>query len=404
MNVGRAANLSLPKAKDVLDAGGGIILPGLVNTHSHLPMTLFRGLADDLPLMEWLNDYIFPAEATHIHPETVETGALLGCAEMLLSGTTTCCDGYFHENAVARAILSSGMRAVVGQGVIDFPAPGVPDPSLNVKIAEQFLENWSNVSDLLVPSIFCHSPYTCSRNTLNMAKEAAGRHDALFQIHVAETRTEVEQIRSEHGKSPVKYLEENGILDNRTLLVHCIWVDNADIETIQAAGSGISVNTESHMKLASGIAPISRFLKSGIRVGLGTDGCASNNDMDLFSEMDMTAKLHKANAMDPTVMDAETVLKLATIGGAGAIGLGDIIGSIEVGKQADIIILDTGKPHLTPLYHPVSHIVYAASGADVKDVFVAGKHVVSDYRLLTMDIQAVMKDANRLSKTIRKRN
>ena len=400
--IGQAEGTILTEAKKTLNAKGGIILPGLVNTHSHLPMTLFRGLADDLPLMDWLNHYIFPAEATHIHPETVELGALLGCAEMMLSGTTTCCDGYFHEDGVARAVLSAGMRAVVGQGVIDFPAPGVPDPSLNVKTAELFLKNWSGASNLLYPSIFCHSPYTCSKDTLKMAKETAGRHDALFQIHVAETKSEVDQIYAEHRESPVAYLDEMGIMDSKTLLVHCVWVDDKDIAAIQTAKSGISINTESHMKLASGVAPISQFLKSGITVGLGTDGCASNNDLDLFSEMDMTAKLHKVNTLDPTVMNAETVLKMATIGGAKAVGLGDVIGSIEVGKQADIIVLDTAKPHLTPLYHPVSHIVYAACGGDVSHVFVAGKQLVADGRLLSMDIQAVMKDVNGLSKTIKK--
>ena len=400
-SIGAVGNNPLPTAKTMIDAKGGIILPGLVNTHSHLPMTLFRGLADDLPLMEWLNDHIFPAEQTHINPASVKPGALLGCAEMILSGTTTCCDGYFHEDAVAQAVLSSGMRAVVGQGVIDFPAPGVPDPSLNVAAAEQFVEKWHGASDRLYPSIFCHSPYTCSKKTLSGAKKAAARFGALFQIHVAETKTEAERIRTEHNQSPIDYLADIGILDHQTLLVHSIWVNETDISRIKASGAGISVNTESHMKLASGIAPVPLFLNGGINVGLGTDGCASNNTLDLFSEMDMTAKLHKANTLDPTVLNARTVLKLATIGGANAIGLGDRIGSLEVGKKADIIILDTQKPHLTPLYHPVSHIVYAASGSDVSDVIVDGKILVRDYQLLTLDVRGIMKEVTELSKTIR---
>ncbi len=399
--VGTPATGGIPEAKTLLDARGGIVLPGLVNTHSHLPMTLFRGLADDLPLMAWLNDHIFPAERNHITPGSVRLGSLLGCAEMLLSGTTTCCDGYFYEDHVAQAILASGMRAIVGQGVIDFPAPGVPDPSRNIQTAVEFVEKWSGVSPLLRPSIFCHSPYTCSEKTLKRAKDTALRHNVLFQIHAAETREEVRQIRSDHQSTPMGYLDKTGLLDKKTLLVHSIWVNEEDIALIQKSGAGISVNTESHMKLASGIAPVPRFLASKIPIGLGTDGCASNNDMDLFREMDMTAKLHKVNTLNPTLLNAETVLRMATIEGARALGLGDEIGSIEPGKQADIIILYPDKPHLAPLYHPASHLVYAASGGDVKDVMVGGKLLVRDHKLLTLDVSEVMREVRNLAEVIR---
>jgi 5-methylthioadenosine/S-adenosylhomocysteine deaminase len=393
--VGSSATHGLPEAKIKLDALGGIILPGLVNTHTHLPMTLFRGLADDLPLMDWLNDHIFPAEAKLINPDSAKAGALLGCAEMLLSGTTTCCDGYFHEASVAQAILESGMRGVPGQGVIDFPAPGVADPSKNIETAAAFVQQFKGVSRRLHPSIFCHSPYTCSRETLIKAKETANRLGVLFQIHLAETRSEVEQIQSEHRVSPTRYLSDLGLLDENTLLIHAVWVDDADIALIKASGASISVNTQSNMKLASGIAPVMKFLEAFIPVGLGTDGCASNNDLDLFREMDMTAKLHKVHHMDPTVLDAKSVLKMATVSGAKTLGLAHEIGSIEPGKQADIIIVDTRKPHLTPLYHPESHLVYAASGSDVRHVFVAGRRVVKDYQLTTLDLDEVMDSARR---------
>jgi 5-methylthioadenosine/S-adenosylhomocysteine deaminase len=392
----------LPNSKKIIDAKGGIVVPGLVNAHTHLPMTLFRGLADDLPLDKWLNEHIFPAERKHINPESVRTGALLGCAEMLLSGTTTCCDGYFLEDHVASAVYDSGMRAVLGQGVIDFPAPGVPDPSDNIKHAETVMEKWQKMSSLISPSIFCHSPYTCSAKTLKKAKDAAKGN--LFQIHVAETKSEWDQIQSEHKTSPVKYLDRIGVIDQNTLLVHGIWVDDTDIEIIARRHAKAAHNPQSNMKLASGIAPVPDLIEAGITVGLGTDGCASNNNLDLFQEMNVAAKLHKVNTLDPTIMDARTVLKMATIEGARAIGLDKKIGSIEIGKLADLIIIDTKNPHLIPMYDPVSHIVYTIRGSDVRDVFVGGKMIIRNKKLLTIDISGVMEKASRLGKTIRLTN
>jgi len=390
-----------PDSKKVIDAKGGIVLPGLVNTHTHLPMTLFRGLADDLPLNTWLNEHIFPAEKKHINPESVRYGTLLACAEMLLSGTTTCCDGYFLEGTVAEAVIDSGMRAVLGQGVIDFPAPGVADPSENIKNAVEFAETWLGFSPNIIPSIFCHSPYTCCTQTLKDAKAAANAKDLVFQVHVAETKDEQKQIQSEHRMTPVQYLDSIGILNANTLLAHCVWIDDHDIEIIAKRNAKISHNPESNMKLAAGVAPVPRCLDSGITVGLGTDGCASNNNLDLFQEMDTTAKLHKVVSHDPTVMDAKSVIIMATIAGAKAIGLGNKIGSIEVGKQADLIIIDTNKPHLTPLYNPVSHIVYAAQGSDLRDVIVAGKILVRNRKLLTLDINNILKRVTEISKLIR---
>ena len=400
----KAHEQELPDSKEVIDAKGGIVLPGLVNTHTHLPMTLFRGLADDLPLNIWLNEHIFPAEKENINPKSVRYGTLLACSEMLLSGTTTCCDGYFLEEIVAEAVNDSGMRAILGQGVIDFPAPGVADPSENIKNAEEFAKKWLGVSPNIIPSIFCHSPYTCSTRTLKDAKTAADNKGLLFQIHVSETKQELNQIQSEHRMTPVEYLDSIGILDANTLLAHCVWIDDHDIEIIAKQNAKISHNPESNMKLATGVAPVPRFLDSGITVGLGTDGCASNNNLDLFQEMDTTAKLHKVISHDPTVMDAKSVIIMATIGGAKAIGLGNEIGSIEVGKQADLIIIDTDKPHLTPLYNPVSHIVYAASGSDVRDVLVAGEFLVRNRKLLTLDLDHTLERVTEISKVISSKN
>ena len=399
--VGPSTELYSWSASTVIDAGGGIIMPGLVNSHVHLPMSLFRGLADDLPLAIWLNDHIFPAEAHYLNPETVRVGALLSCAEMILAGTTTCCDGYFFEHEVATAVKESGMRAVLGQGVIDFPAPGVPDPNQNIRKASEFVQTWLKACPTITPSIFCHSPYTCSSETLKRAKAVADSMGVLFQIHAGETKNEWDQIKSEQGQTPIAYLDKIGLLDERTLLAHVVWVDNDDIDILAKRGAKISHNPESNMKLASGIAPIPKILSCGITVGLGTDGCASNNNLDLFQEMDTAAKLHKINSLDPTVMSSPTVLKTATIGGARAVGLDDKIGSIEVGKQADIIIIDTEKPHLVPMYDPISHIIYTVNGSDVRDVIIAGKVILKDRKLLTLDMEDLLERVVSLQKSIK---
>ncbi len=396
----RPPNAPLPAATETINAEGGLILPGLVNTHTHLPMTLFRGLADDLPLDTWLNEHIFPAESRHINPETVRIGTLLAVAEILLSGTTTCCDGYFYEDVVAETIAPTGLRAVVGQGVIDFPAPGVPDPSRNIQTAADFLDRWESRHALITPSVFCHSPYTCSPSTLEAAKQLAGDAGVIFQIHAAETRNEVEQSLAEHGLSPIARLDHIGVLDKKTLLVHCVHLSPDDITAITRTGANISHNPESNMKLAAGVAPIPALLSAGLTVGLGTDGCASNNNLDLFGEMDTTAKLHKVTSKDPTVLDARRVLKMATIDGARAIGLDNITGSLEVGKQADVIVLDTKRPHLTPLYNPWSHVIYAARGSDVDYTVVAGRIVVAAGCLKTLDVDNVIDDARKVSRRI----
>ena len=388
--LGRTDEIDRACATVVIDAQGGIIMPGLINTHTHVPMTLFRGLADDLPLDIWLNQHIFPAEATFINDENVALGTQLACTEMLLSGTTCFCDGYFLEDRVAQEVAKTGMRAVLGQGVIDFPAPGVPDPQDNVATAVSFVKTWRDQSALVQPAIFCHSAYTCSDATLRAAKSAARDLGVLFQIHAAETKQEAAMIQSGQNQSPVQYLHQHGILDAKTLLVHAVWADDDDIAVIRESGAAVSHNPESNMKLASGIAPVPKYLAAGIPVGLGTDGCASNNDLDLFAEMDITAKLHKVAQLDPSITDAHTILKMLTITGARAIGLDAQIGSLEPGKQADLIVINTQQPHLVPLYNPVSQVVYAVRGSDVSDVMVAGKMLVRERSLTTMDWEDIL--------------
>ena len=385
---------SHPKAKKMIDAGGNIIMPGLVNTHTHLPMTLFRGLADDLPLKQWLETVIFPAEARYITPDNVRTGTRLACAEMMLSGITTCCDGYFLEDDVAQTVADCGLRGIMGQGVVDFKAPGINGPNDAMAIVEQFAVKWKTRSPLIRPSVFCHSPYTCSEATLRAAKDMADQHDLLFQIHVAETREEYEIVRKKHHRSPIGYLDRLGLIDSNCLLVHGVWLEETDISLIVKCKATISHNPESNMKLAAGIAPLTRLKNAGVIVGIGTDGCASNNTLDLFQAMDITAKLHKVNDMDSTAANAHSVLEMATREGAKAIGMADEIGSLEVGKKADIIIVDIHQPHLTPMFHPVSHLVYSAKGSDVLTVMVDGNLLVRNRSLVDLELDEIMQRAN----------
>jgi len=390
-----------PEARETIDADQGIVLPGLVNAHTHLPMTLFRGLADDLPLQTWLEDHIFPAETAHITSETVHWGTLLACGELLLAGITTCCDGYFLEDAVARAVAVSGLRAVLGQGVIDFPAPGIPDPSRNVAAGADFVDAWLNRTPLITPAIFCHSPYTCSDDTLVRAKDAAAARGVLFQIHVAETRAEYAYgTADDRQETPIGRLARLGLLDADTLLVHGVWLTPEDIDLIAHKSCGLVHCPESNMKLAAGIAPVPAFLQAGIPVGLGTDGCASNNDLDLLREMDTAAKLHKVAGGDPTALPAARVLAMATREGARAIGLGERIGTLEAGKQADLVILDSAHPSLCPVYNPVSQAVYAAGSDAVRDTIVAGRVRVRRHRMVDGDLDAVMARARAIGRRI----
>ncbi|MBN2283168.1 MAG: amidohydrolase [Deltaproteobacteria bacterium] len=384
-------------AETTIDATGQVIMPGLVNTHTHLPMICFRGYADDLPLMEWLNEHIFPAEAKFVNPEMVYQGSLLAMAEMILSGTTTFCDAYFFEDRVARAALDSGMRAVVSQGFLDFPTVDNPEPARNPDIAESFVKTWRGVSDRITPALFCHSPYTCSPETLKKIKNIARREDVLYLTHLSETIAEVEEIKNRYGKTPVHHLEAIDVLDEGTVSVHCVWIHNSEVEILARHGVKVSHTPESNMKLATGTAPVPEMLRHGITVGLGTDGCASNNDLDLFLEMGTAAKIHKLESLDPTTMDARTTVRMATLGSARVLGLDDRIGSIEPGKRADIVLVDFRKPHLTPVYDYYSHIVYAASGSDVSTVVIDGKVVMRDRMIMTIDVADAMKKVREIA-------
>jgi 5-methylthioadenosine/S-adenosylhomocysteine deaminase len=380
--LGPSGSLAPPSRARVIDAAGCLVMPGLVNCHTHLPMSLFRGLADDLPLDVWLFEHIFPAEAEQINPASVGKWARHSCEELLLSGTTCCCDGYFHGDGVAGAALETGIRIVAGQGIIDFPAPGVPDPEKNVATAVEFVRRWTGRSQRVTPSIFCHSPYTCSATTLVAAKQAARELGVLFQIHVAETRSETSNITDCGDRSVVRYLDDLGIIDDATLLVHCVWLDGSDIAILKKRGAGVAHCAESNMKLASGIAPVPEMMAAGIRLGLGTDGSASNNNLDLFQEMDMVSKLHTVACSDPGVLAAQKVVTLATLGGARALGLDRKIGSLARGKRADIILVNLKKPHLVPVYNPFVTLVHGVKGSDVSHVIVDGRIRVENGELV----------------------
>ena len=384
-----------------VDLDGFLVLPGLVNAHTHAAMSCFRGLANDLPLMKWLTEAIFPAEAAHANADMVYWGTLLSTVEMLKNGITTFCDGYFHEEAAARAALDSGMRAVLGQGIVDFPAPDLPDPRRARGHAQSFLDSFpSNVSRLR-PSLFCHAPYTCSAETMNWVKGMCRERGLLFQTHLSETASEVEELTARHGVRPAFHLDRLGLLDPGTLCAHCNWLDAEEIALMSRRGAGVAHNPESNMKLAAGVAPVPELLSAGVNVGLGTDGCAGNNDLDLFSEMDRAAKLHKVMRRDPVVCPARQVLWMATRGGAGALAWGDEIGSLEAGKKADFAAIDLRQPHLTPLYDPISHLVYAVKGSDVRHVWVDGRLVVRDGRVLSVNEGTVMEEVRRIAASIR---
>jgi 5-methylthioadenosine/S-adenosylhomocysteine deaminase len=385
----------------VLDATDCLVMPGLVNAHGHTAMTLFRGLADDLPLKQWLFEKIFPAEAQHLSEENVYWGALLGCLEMIASGTTTVSDGYFFQDATARAFQKAGLRALVAQGVIDFPAPGVPDPARNLAVGKAFIERWYHVTDLIRPGLFCHSLTTCSDRTLHGAMTISQQFSRPLQIHLSETNEEASEVIRRTGKRPVMHLRDLGILNQSLIGVHAVHLEDEEIRLLAENKVGIVHCPESNMKLASGTARIPELLKEGLVVGLGTDGCASNNNLDLFKEMDTAAKLGKVGTLDPVNTGAATVLRMATTCGAKVLGLEKEVGTLEIGKKADIITLDLRKPHLVPLYNPVSTIVYSASGSDVRDVIVNGRVLMKDRTFTDLDAEEVMARVREISGKIR---
>jgi 5-methylthioadenosine/S-adenosylhomocysteine deaminase len=396
--IGPAIDFSDWSASRVIDTNGGIIMPGLINSHTHASMTCFRGLADDLQLMSWLNDHIFPAEAK-LDDQKVYLGALLACAEMIMSGTTCFCDMYLFEDAVARAAKQAGVRAVVGEVLYDFDSPNYGPIKKGFEYTQTLIDTWKN-DPLITIAVEPHSTYLCGPELLENAFNLAQSFGLPLVIHLAESKSEVEQIKERYDRTPVEHLAELEVLAPNVLACHCVELTENDISLLQRFDVKVAHNAESNMKLASGVAPVPKLLNAGICVGLGTDGCASNNDLDLFLEMDTVAKLHKAKTLDPTAMNARTVLKMATIQSARALGLNQVIGSLEAGKKADLIVIDTNKPHLTPMYNPVSHLVYAARGSDVTTSIINGTVVMEDRKLKSLDLKKVMDDVNKIAKEI----
>jgi 5-methylthioadenosine/S-adenosylhomocysteine deaminase len=389
-----------PPAREYLDAQGGIVLPGLVNTHCHGAMVWFRGLADDLPLNTWLTDFIFPAEGGWLDEEKVYWGTLLAAAELIKGGVTTVADGYFFASAVLRALRDSGLRAVVAQGVVDFPAPGVPDPEDNLKVAAAFLDTAGDFKERLTAAVFCHSPYTCRAKTLIRAKDLTRRRGVPFFLHLSETREEVAEIRRKTGLYPVAYLDRLGVLDELTVAVHAVWLTEEEQDLLAGRGVKVSHCPESSMKLAVGVAPIPELLSRGVTVGLGTDGAGSNNNLDLWGEMSMTARLHKVWLQDPTVLPAAQVVALAIRVGAKVLGLEGRVGMLTPGAEADLIVLKTAQPHLTPLFDPFSHLVYAARAGDVEHVMVGGRWLLLNRQFTTLDWPAIARRIRALSREL----
>jgi len=385
--------------KETVDMPQGLIMPGLVNSHTHAAMTCFRGIADDLPLMDWLNSYIFPAEAKNVNPELAYWGSLLACAEMILSGTTTFCDMYIFEEETARAAREAGMRCLLGEVLFDFPSPCVKTPKEGLEYTERLIRNWAG--DPLVNIVVePHALYTCSPSLLRDAGKLAEKHQVPIATHLLETDGERTMLEEKLGRKPVHFLRDLGYLHERFFAFHGVAMDEEDIGLFARHGCGVVHNPESNMKLASGVAPVSAMIKAGVTVGLGTDGCASNNNLDMLQEMDTAAKLEKSARLDPTILSAGTVLRMATIQGAKVLGMDHLIGSIEAGKKADILLIDMRKPHLTPLYNPASHLVYAVSGADVDSVWIAGRRVLENRKLMTVDGEAVMDRVRHISNRI----
>jgi 5-methylthioadenosine/S-adenosylhomocysteine deaminase len=388
--VGERAAIDLGESgATTIDASGSLVLPGLINGHAHAAMSLFRGFADDHSLDDWLQKYIFPAEAQNVTEEFVTWGTRLSALEMLRGGITTFADMYYFEDAVARATKEAGMRGILGETIVDFRAPDHRTPDEALAYTETYIQAWKNDS-LITPAVAPHSIYTLSEKNLQAAAALARRYRAPILMHIAEAPFETALSRAKHGLSPVAYLERIGVLGNDLVGAHCIWVDAADIAALARHGVGCVHNPSSNMKLASGVMPVPELLAAGHAVGLATDGAASNNSQDLFEEMDIAAKLQKIARMDPRALPAKQALEMATIGGARALHMEKQIGSLEEGKKADLILVDTNGPHAIPMYNVYSQLVYAMKGADVKTVVIAGKIVMENRQMRTLDEEKII--------------
>jgi 5-methylthioadenosine/S-adenosylhomocysteine deaminase len=375
-----------------VNAAGKVITPGLINGHTHVPMVLFRGLADDLDLQEWLTKYIFPAEAKNVSEEFVRAGTRLGLAEMIRGGTTTYCDMYYFEDAIADETAKAGVRGVLGETIIDFPVADNKTNAEGMAYVEKFVNHWKG-HELIIPAIAPHAPYTVSEQHLKAARAFSDRTGAPIVTHISETKREVDDSVRDKGASPVAYLDRIGFLNDRVIAAHMVWPQGSDIAILKRRGVGVVHNPQSNMKLASGVAPVPRMLNEKLFVGLGTDGAASNNDLNMWEEMDTVAKLHKVFTGDPKVISAQQAFELATIGGAQALHLEKEIGSLETGKRADLLVIDRDTLNQIPLYNVYSDLVYATKAADVETVIINGRVVMRNRRLLTLNEAAIKADA-----------
>jgi 5-methylthioadenosine/S-adenosylhomocysteine deaminase len=388
------------RAAQTIDATGKVVMPGLINTHTHAAMVMFRGLGNDLNLMDWLQKYIFPAEAKTVSPEFVRIGTQLAVLEMIQSGTTTYADMYYFEEEVAKVTKAAGMRGVLGQTVIEFPVPDAKTPADALKRTEAFAKQFDH-DELITPSIAPHSVYTLDAKTLTAVSELAKRLMIPIQIHLAETSAEIGLSQERHKMRPVAILDRLNFWAPTTIGAHGVWINDDEIAVLKQRGVGISNNPESNMKLSSGTAPVMNYRKAGVSVGIGTDGAASNNDLDMFEAMRQAAFQQKLVTMDPTAISAPDALEMATLGGARALGRGQHLGSLEPGKLADLIIVGMSKPRQQPLFDPVSQIVYASRGDDVETTIVNGKVLMRDRKVLTLNEASVLAEARKAADQVR---
>ena len=388
------------QSEQLLEGGNKIVMPGLINGHSHAAMTLLRGIAEDMALLDWLTKYIFPAELEFVDAEFVRIGTELACWEMIRGGTTTFVDMYYYPDVIAEVVESCGMRALISATVIERPSPGAANAADSMHKGMEFIRNWKDKNSRITPVFGPHANYTLNVEQLIAVREAAKQAGVGITIHMSESRYEVDYSKEHYGKTSIELFESIGLLDVPVIGAHVVWPTNAEIPILAKRKVGVIHNPTSNMKTAAGISPVTRMLEAGIHVGLGTDGAASNNDLDMWEEMRLAAFLQKVDRMDPEVMPAKTVLTMATRGGAEAIGLGNSIGSLEVGKRADIIQVSFDDVHFVPTYDVRAHLVYVADEQDVSSVVVDGKVLMKDKQILTIDTTRVTREATALARRI----
>lgn len=404
MAVGPASLAGEVEATEVVDCAGQIVMPGLINAHTHAPMSLLRGLADDLRLDVWLHGYMLPVERAFVDETFCHWGTLLSCAEMIRAGVTCFADMYYHENAVAEAVADAGMRAICAETIIKWPTPDASSYDEGLEYCRRFIASWKG-HRLIVPAVGPHTPYTCTPEILREAASLAREEDVPLLIHISETAGEVKASVQAHGLSPALYVDQFGVLDHRAVVAHGVHLTEEEMALLVRKGAGLIHNPSSNLKLASGVAPVQRMLELGVTLGLGTDGPASNNTQDMFEELHLAALLAKGFSGDPTALPAKDALAMATIGGARALHLGHLIGSLEPGKRADLAVVDVKDLHLSPRFdlsqeNVYSRLVYAAKSTDVRHVMVDGRWLMRDRALLTVSQEDVMNEVQRVANRV----